>query len=85
MALLLATALIHRELHLTFFATVVLIPQLVATFGAAWWSPRSAFFSDIAQHHLDLMAWMYLTPIIYPESIVPERYRPFINANLSPR
>ena len=21
------------------------------------------------------MAWMYLTPIIYPESIVPERYR----------
>ena len=27
------------------------------------------------------MAWMYLTPIIYPESIVPERYRPFINAN----
>ena len=28
-----------------------------------------------------LMAWMYLTPIIYPESIVPERYRPFINAN----
>jgi len=27
------------------------------------------------------MAWMYLTPIIYPESIVPERYRPFINLN----
>jgi lipopolysaccharide transport system permease protein len=24
---------------------------------------------------------MYLTPIIYPESIVPERYRPFINLN----
>jgi lipopolysaccharide transport system permease protein len=28
-----------------------------------------------------LMAWMYLTPIIYPESIVPERFRWFINVN----
>ena len=27
------------------------------------------------------MAWMYLTPIIYPEANVPERYRPFININ----
>ena len=27
------------------------------------------------------MAWMYLTPIIYPESIVPERYRGFIRLN----
>ena len=24
---------------------------------------------------------MYLTPIIYPESIVPERFRTFINLN----
>jgi lipopolysaccharide transport system permease protein len=24
---------------------------------------------------------MYLTPIIYPEAIVPERFRPLINAN----
>ena len=27
------------------------------------------------------MAWMYLTPILYPESIVPERYRFYININ----
>jgi lipopolysaccharide transport system permease protein len=27
------------------------------------------------------MAWMYLTPIIYPESIVPDRFRSFINFN----
>ena len=27
------------------------------------------------------MAWMYLTPIIYPESIVPERFRTIINLN----
>jgi len=28
-----------------------------------------------------LMAWMYLTPIIYPESIVPAQYRLAINLN----
>jgi len=28
-----------------------------------------------------LMAWMYLTPIIYPESLVPDRYRSFVNFN----
>ena len=27
------------------------------------------------------MAWMYLTPIIYPESLVPESYRRLINLN----
>ena len=83
-ALLLATALIHRELHLTvLWLPVLLIPQLVGTFGAAWLvASLGVFFRDIAQGiTLVLMAWMYLTPIIYPESIVPERYRAFINAN----
>jgi ABC-type polysaccharide/polyol phosphate export permease len=27
------------------------------------------------------MAWMYLTPIIYPETIVPRVYRPIIEIN----
>jgi lipopolysaccharide transport system permease protein len=27
------------------------------------------------------MAWMYLTPIIYPESIVPDRFRAIMNLN----
>jgi lipopolysaccharide transport system permease protein len=83
-ALLLATALIHRELHLTvLWLPVLLVPQLVGTFGAAWLvASLGVFFRDIAQGiTLVLMAWMYLTPIIYPESIVPERYRAFINAN----
>ena len=83
-ALLLATILIHRELHLSIlWLPVVLIPQLVATLGAAWLvASLGVFFRDIAQGNtLILMAWMYQTPNIYPESIVPERYRPFINAN----
>jgi lipopolysaccharide transport system permease protein len=40
------------------------------------------FLRDIAQGiTLLLMAWMYLTPIIYPESIVPDRFRLLINVN----
>ena len=27
------------------------------------------------------MAWMYLTPIIYPETLVPARYRRLVNLN----
>jgi lipopolysaccharide transport system permease protein len=83
-ALLLATALIHRELHLTIlWLPVLLVPQLVATLGAAWLvASLGVFLRDMAQGiTLILMAWLYLTPIIYPESIVPARYRPFIDAN----
>jgi lipopolysaccharide transport system permease protein len=83
-ALLLASAIIHRELHLSvLWLPVLLVPQLVATLGAAWLvASLGVFLRDIAQGiTLILMAWLYLTPIIYPESIVPERYRPFINAN----
>ena len=40
------------------------------------------FIRDIVQGiSLVLMAWMYLTPIIYPETLVPEAYRPIINLN----
>jgi len=83
-ALLLATMLIHRELHLTIlWLPVLLVPQLVATLGAAWLvASLGVFLRDMAQGiTLILMAWLYLTPIIYPESIVPVRYRPFVNAN----
>lgn len=61
----------------------LLIPQLVLALGAAWLvSSLGVFLRDIAQGiTLLLTAWMYLTPIIYPESIVPERYRWFINLN----
>lgn len=84
LALLLATAIIHRQLHLTMlWLPVLLVPQLLATLGAAWLvASLGVFLRDLVQGvTLALMAWMYLTPIIYPESIVPERYRPFINAN----
>ena len=84
LALLIAIVVIRHELHATIlWLPVLLIPQLILTLGAAWLiASLGVFLRDIAQGiTLLLMAWMYLTPIIYPESIVPERYRPFINAN----
>ena len=84
LALLIAILLIHH--HIAFsvlWLPVVVFPQMLFTLGAAWLiASLGVFLRDIAQGiSLFLMAWMYLTPIIYPESIVPERYRPFINVN----
>lgn len=83
-ALLIATLAIRHNLQLTaLWLPVLLIPQLLLTLGAAWLiASLGVFLRDIAQGiTLLLMAWMYLTPIIYPESIVPERFRWFIGVN----
>ncbi len=83
-ALLVAVAIIRQELRITIlWLPVVLIPQLMAALGAAWLiASLGVFLRDIAQGiSLLLMAWMYLTPIIYPESVVPRRYLLFININ----
>ena len=83
-ALILMTVFIRQELHATvLWLPILLIPQILATLGAAWLiASLGVFLRDIAQGlNLLLMAWMFLTPIIYPESMVPEAYRPFIDAN----
>jgi len=84
LALMVATVIVRHELHATIlWLPALLVPQLIFTLGAAWLvASLGVFLRDIAQGiTLVLMAWMYLTPIIYPESMVPERYRPFINLN----
>ena len=83
-ALLLGLILIQHQVHLTsFWFLVLLIPQLLLTIGAAWLiASLGVFLRDIVQGvSLVLMAWLYLTPIIYPESILPDRFRGFINLN----
>ena len=83
-ALLIATIIIRQRFELTaLWLPVLLIPQLLLALGAAWLiASLGVFLRDIAQGiTLLLMAWMYLTPIIYPESIVPERFRALIGFN----
>ena len=83
-ALLVATVAIRHQLHFTtLWLPVLLIPQLLMTLGAAWLiASLGVFLRDIAQGvMLLLMAWMYLTPIIYPESIIPSHLQWLINLN----
>jgi homopolymeric O-antigen transport system permease protein len=83
-ALIVAALIIRGHLHLTILLfPLVLIPQFLFTLGAAWLiASLGVFLRDITQGiGLLLMAWLYLTPIIYPESIVPERFRTMISLN----
>ena len=83
-ALLIAAVILRQRVDVTvLWLPVLLIPQLLFALGAAWLiASLGVFLRDITQGvTLLLMAWMYLTPTIYPESIVPEHFRPFININ----
>ena len=83
-ALLAAALLIRHELHATvLWLPVLLVPQLLLTMGLAWlFASLGVFIRDTAQAlGLALTAWMYLTPIVYPEQVVPERYRGMLEAN----
>jgi ABC-2 type transport system permease protein len=47
-------------------------------------STLAVFFPDVSEmYQIVLLAWMYLTPIIYPEEIIPSAYR-FWLFNLNP-
>jgi len=47
-------------------------------------STLAVFFPDVSEmYQIILLAWMYLTPIIYPEEIIPETYRYWL-FNLNP-
>ena len=83
-ALLLGMLLVRHQLHATIaYLPILLIVQFTATVGGAWLlASLGVFIRDMAQGiSLFLMAWMYLTPIIYPETIVPDSYRAIINLN----
>jgi len=83
-ALLAGIIVIRHELNFTLiYLPLLLIPQFIATIGAAWLlASLGVFIRDIVQGTtLVLLAWMYLTPIIYPETIVPSVYRPIIDVN----
>ena len=79
-----AVLVIRGEFHATIlWLPLLLLPQLLATLGAAWLiASLGVFLRDTGQIvGLLLMAWMFLTPIIYPEGIVPARYRALVDYN----
>lgn len=84
LALILAIAIVQRQFHATMlWLPVLLVPQIILTLGAAWFiASFGVFVRDTAQViGLLLTVWMYLTPIIYPEQIVPAHFKRWLDLN----
>src|SRR5690606_8162177 len=61
---------------------LVLVSMALALAVALWLGPINVRFKDV-MHTLPflLQIWMYATPVIYPLSMVPERWQPLYRLN----
>ncbi len=69
------------SIHLSIIFVPVAILVLVAfSLGVGLLlSTLAVYFPDIAEmYQIFLLAWMFLTPVMYPETIIPQAYRGYI-------
>lgn len=81
MALITLTVVITHKLHSTLaLLPLVWIPQLLLTAGLGYLGAGlTVFLRDIPQTLLVVLnIWFYLTPIVYPASVIPEHFRAWI-------
>jgi lipopolysaccharide transport system permease protein len=79
-----AFALFNGYLHWTaVLAPVVLLPLVILTLGLAWMlASLGVFLRDVGQTIVIITTvLMFLSPVFYPVTAVPERFRSFIMAN----
>lgn len=84
MVLLIAGFLFNDTLPWTVvLIPIVLSPLLILTLGVAWLlASLGVFVRDIAQTvGIIAMMLMFLSPVFFPTSTLPEQYRPLIHAN----
>ena len=82
--LLIAALIMQHTLHATvLWMPILLIPQLLATIGLGWlMASLGVFIRDMTQvNQLALQAMMYLTPILYPENLIPPEYHLLLDLN----
>jgi lipopolysaccharide transport system permease protein len=82
--LLIGALVLERTIRPTIlWLPVLLIPQFLATVGLGWlMSSLGVFIRDMPQfNQLALTAWMYLTPVFYPEKSIPQNYQWMVNLN----
>ena len=82
--LLAAFALFNGYLQWTaVFIPLVLLPLVIVTTGLAWiLAAIGVFLRDVGQTiGIITTVLMFLSPVFYPVTAVPERFRPFIMAN----
>ena len=65
------------------FTPLVLLPLVILTTGLAWiLASLGVFLRDVGQTiGIITTVLMFLSPVFYPVTAVPERFRPFIMAN----
>ena len=86
LVLLAAFALFNGYLQWTaVFIPLVLMPLVILTMGFAWMlAAIGVFLRDVGQTiGIITTVLMFLAPVFYPITAVPERFRPFIMANPS--
>ena len=82
--LLLAFSLFNGFMHWTvIFVPLILVPLIVLTLGISWvLAAIGVFLRDIGQTIAIVTTMlMFLSPVFYPVTAVPEGFRPFIMAN----
>lgn len=82
--LLVAFVVFNGYLHWTaVFIPLVLLPLVIITTGIAWMlASLGVFMRDVGQTiGIITTVMMFLSPVFYPVTAVPERFRPFIMAN----
>lgn len=82
--LLVAFALFNGYLHWTaILIPLVLLPLVILTLGLAWMlASLGVFLRDVAQTiGIVTMVMMFLAPVFYPITALPEQYRPWLLAN----
>ena len=82
--LLIAFVMFNGYLHWTVvFTPLVLLPLVILTLGLAWMlASLGVFLRDVGQTiGIITTVLMFLSPVFYPVTAVPESFRPFIMAN----
>jgi homopolymeric O-antigen transport system permease protein len=82
--LLAAFALFNGHLHWTaIFTPLVLLPLVVLTLGLAWMlASLGVFLRDVGQTiGIITTVLTFLSPVFYPVTAVPEKFRPWLMAN----
>lgn len=82
--LLAAFGLFNGYLHWTaIFVPLVMLPLVILSTGLSWiLASLGVFLRDVGQTIVIITTMlMFLSPVFYPVTAVPERFRPFIMAN----
>lgn len=82
--LLIAFALFNGYLHWTaVFTPLVLLPLVILTLGVAWMlASLGVFLRDVGQSiGIVTTVMLFLAPVFYPVTALPEEFRPWIMAN----